>query len=341
MDILLPTWLKIARLRTGYLDNTGMTRALYTAAPETTGFGGDRFRLSLEFVPTSSRQNPIERSAIKAFLARLRGRQNRALLWNPAYQKRGSFPASELIGNGGFRSGTTGFSASSANIVLTAQDGHLRSVRASVSGDETIRATVATVVSGATYVARVLAYSGLGAMDYRLRLGTTAGASDIATEGADNTTPLLRTLIGVASGTSMHFSILDGNSGRSIGNFMEFAYASLSRCALVAGGSQVGNQLNIDALPASTDGLLLLGDEFEVVTSRGSELKVVTQPLNSNSSGAGVLFFEPALRGTLADNAPVIISTPMTRAIFAGDVVGWDDDPGVITRASADFEEAA
>lgn len=71
MDILLPPWLKVSRLQTSYLDNTGMTRGLYTAAPETTGFGGDRLKLSLEFVPTSSRQTPVERAALRTFLARL------------------------------------------------------------------------------------------------------------------------------------------------------------------------------------------------------------------------------------------------------------------------------
>jgi hypothetical protein len=114
-DVLLPTWLRVARLRTDYLDNTGMTRGLYTAAPETTGFGGDRLKLSLEFSPTisSDTDSALDRATIRSFLARLRGRQNRALLWDPSYRQRGSFAATELLTNNTFASSTTGWLAGS------------------------------------------------------------------------------------------------------------------------------------------------------------------------------------------------------------------------------------
>lgn len=343
VDILLPPRLRIARTRMTYVDSTGVSVAEFTGAKKTASKGGDRLAASLEFSPHGGRSSTYatQRACLLAFIARLRGKQNRAYLYDPAYKRRGSFPTAELLQNNAFESGTTGWSTSSANIVITAQDGHLRSVRAAVGADETIRAAVATVVSGATYAARVLSYTGSGAMDYRLRLGTSAGGSEISAEGTDNTTAQLRTLTGVASGTSMHYSILDGITSRSTGNFQEFAYASLSRCALVNGASQTGNTLNIDALPTSTDGLLLLGDMFEVITSKGSELKMVTQPLNSNSSGQGVLFFEPAMRGSPADNAAVIINQPLGRFIFTGDVPQWMNDPGIFSTASLDFEEAA
>jgi hypothetical protein len=89
-------------------------------------------------------------------------------------------------------------------------------------------------------------------------------------------------------------------------------------------------------LPVSTNGLLMPDDEIQV----GNELKLVTAPLNSDAAGLGYLQFEPPLRGAPADNAPVILHEPMGRFLFTGELVGWDHEPGIITRASAEFEEA-
>jgi len=110
--------------------------------------------------------------------------------------------------------------------------------------------------------------------------------------------------------------------------------------AAVAGSSPTGSAMHIKGLPSSTDGLLLPADEFEIITSKGSELKIVTAALNSDAAGLGYLQFEPPLRGTVADNAPVIVHEPMGRFIFTGDLAGWDNEPGIFTRASAEFEEA-
>jgi hypothetical protein len=102
-----------------------------------------------------------------------------------------------------------------------------------------------------------------------------------------------------------------------------------------------GAVLSVKGLPASTSGLLLPNDQFEVITSRGSELKIVTTSLDSDAAGLGYLQFEPPLRGAPADNAPIIIHQPMGRFIFNGEFPEWSNEPGVFTSASLDFEEAA
>jgi hypothetical protein len=107
------------------------------------------------------------------------------------------------------------------------------------------------------------------------------------------------------------------------------------------GTSQTGSAVHLRGLPASTNGLLLPDDRVEIITDLGSEMKIVTASLNSDAAGRGYLQFEPPLRGTPAEGAAVIVNQPMTRAMFAGDMVGWDDSPGIITAASAEFEEAA
>jgi hypothetical protein len=58
-----------------------------------------------------------------------------------------------------------------------------------------------------------------------------------------------------ASGTSSHVSFYDYISGRAANDFQFLTYASVARCGLVNGASQVGGGLNIDGLPASTNGL--------------------------------------------------------------------------------------
>lgn len=533
-DILLPPWLNIARLHTDYLDNTGMTRGLYTAAPETTGFGGDRLKLSLEFVPTSSRQTPVERAALRTFLARLRGRQNRAYLYDPSYRQRGSFPAPELLGNNTFANGTTGLSAFNSSSNLTVVDRRLRATfnNAALGMAITNTSALTTLTQYAPYAFRVMAEAGRGDASLTLmRAGTTQGGTEFASSTPSGVG--LQTVVAVPYSVASVFVTagVGADAGRIAGDYWTCPYISLSRCALVdngpnlllqsdefdatwtpnnatvddqtgaavapdgtatadaleenttngfhyvqqskvvsaaaadyafgvairagsrafafleisggsgsatvyvningvavgapsngtgwanarafvvnagngwviawivarktnsdtsitarvgsatalgsgsyvgingddaiylwrgtlaqssvpprlalttvaatTGATQTGSALYIKGLPASTNDLLLPDDRFEVITSRGSELKIVTAALNSDAAGLGYLQFEPPLLGVPADNAPIIINQPMTRAIFAGDVVGWDDAPGMLTTASAEFEEAA
>lgn len=225
--------------------------------------------------------------------------------------RRGSFATAELLLNPYFANGTTDWTSSNANLVLSVNDRTLRGTRAGVAADYTIRAGSFTTVSGAAYVARLIAQSGKGAMDYRLQLGTSAGGAELAATSGDLTSAGMRTLSALASGTTTHFSILDGNTGRSIGDFQEFMYVSVSRCILVNGGSQTGNALSVDALPVSTDGLLLKDDPFEI----NGELKFCATALNSDSSGAGYLQFYPALVRSPSDNDPIIVHMPMGKFI--------------------------
>ena len=342
-DILLPPWLNMERVAIKYIDSTGVSVGPYTGIKKTASWAGDRLSIALEFTMTGGASTALkmQQAALIGFLVSLRGKQNRAYLYNPSSQRRGSFPSTELLTNPTFEAGT-GWTSSNANLVLSFDDRIMRGTRAGVAADYQIRASSVTVTSGAAYAARLMAYARKGAMDYRLQLGTTAGGTEISATSADITSGGMQLLAGTASGTTMHFSILDGISGsRAIGDFQDFQYASLTRCILVNGASQTGSALNVDALPLSSAGLLLPGDTFEVITSRGSELKICTAPLNSNSSGQGTVYFEPPLRGSVADNAAVVVEQPMSRCIFVGDLPQWTNEPGIFTTCSADFEETA
>jgi len=110
--------------------------------------------------------------------------------------------------------------------------------------------------------------------------------------------------------------------------------------AATIGTPPTGSALHLKGLLASTNGLLEIDDQVEVVTALGSELKIVTARLNSDAAGRGYLQFEPPLRTSPPDNAVVIVNQPFGRFLFSGDAVGWDNDPGIWTTASAEFEEA-
>jgi hypothetical protein len=83
--------------------------------------------------------------------------------------------------------------------------------------------------------------------------------------------------------------------------------------AASTGTSQTGNALHLKGLPASTSGLLLPGDYFEI----NGEIKQATAALNSDAAQLGYLQFEPALVRTPADNDPINALDPMGKFLVS------------------------
>lgn len=337
MDLMFPTGARFSHTGWEPLSNTASARSIFSRAVTTMARAGQSWRPTISTNNSTDRLNGYaERSILKAVRAALDGQANRIWIADPGYRRRGSFPTGELLANNTFANGTTSWVSSNANLVLSAADRILRAYRAGVASDYSIQAAVATTINGATYIARLMTHAGRGALDYRLQLGTSAGGTQLAADGGDVTAAGMRTLVAAATGTSTHFSVLDGTGSRSVGDYMDISYASLSRCILVNGGSQTGNSLNVDQLPVSTDGLLLRGDRVQI----GNTLCMVVATLNSNSSGEGHLQLHRAPRAVPADNAPVIVHNPMGRFVLAENEGGWDDRPGQISDFSMTFEEA-
>ena len=346
-DLLLPPALGISRSSVRYVDNTGISTSPYGGPTLTSALGGDRLSMSAALTQegggsaTSSRR----RAQMMAFLARMRGRQNRWYAWDRGYRMRGGFPTGELVANPEFASGTTGWTttATSSDLVVSAVDGVMRLQKASAAhSDYSVYTAAITVVSGAAYAARVAVTGGYGGTSIKILLGTTAGASDIAASSAISTDGV-HTLVGIASGTTMYLTIVDFNSSmttyRSTGAWQEIHYASLSRCLQVKGASQAGGLLLVDGFGSSLTDVLLAGDQVEVITSVGSELHILTASLQSLGSD-GYLQFGPVMRGTPADNAAVIVYRPMSRWLFTGTAPEWSNEPGVFSSAQLDFVEA-
>lgn len=313
------------------IDSTAVFNSALSGVTRTVSRPGLRFACTLNFTALSGEH----RSRVQAIMSALRGRTNRIWLADDSYTKRGSFAASELLSNTTFAV-TTGWAPSNAECVLAADSGRLRVTRTAVVGNRTIYASTATT-AGVSYLFRSCIAAGRGNIRASLRIGTDPINNDIA-DGATNTTALLGHVAGTATTSTSYASIADWTSGRAANDFQFIDSPSMARCALVNGASQTGSSLWIDALPNSTNGLLKAGDLVAVYTS-GWEMKRLTADLNSNASGQGQLVFEPPLRSSPADNAPVAIHRPLARFLLAEEEVGWGSRPGVLSDFSLSFVE--
>ncbi len=109
---------------------------------------------------------------------------------------------------------------------------------------------------------------------------------------------------------------------------------------LVQGGSQTGSTLVIDGCSNVTD-WIKAGDYFSVEVNGEHELKMATQDLNT-SGGGGTLNFEPALRDSPSNNAPIYVedgTLPKPTGVFVldGQTTGWSSKPHTTNQLS-DFQ---
>jgi hypothetical protein len=340
MDLMFPTAARFSNTQWVPVSNTTGARSIFSGAVTSLERAGPRWRIMISTANSTDRISTYaERSILKSVYSALNGQANRIWVADPSYVQRGSFPTSELLSNNTFSNGTTGW-ASSASITLSAADRMLRAVRATVGATATTlgNSSSVTVVTGAPYVFRAFLWQGLGpyTSGHRLHFGSTFGGAELLL-GSTSASYGMFTLSHAPASTPIFVGIRDAStSGQTAGDYVGVHYTSLSRCMLIAGGSQTGRSLNVDGLPTSTSGLLLPGDRVQI----GNTLCMVISRLDSNSSGAGYLQLHRAPRATPADNDPVIVHNPMGRFVMTEDAGGWDDRPGQISDFSMTLEEA-
>lgn len=313
------------------VDSTAVFNSALSGATRTVSRPGLRWGCTMNFRALSG----SDRHRVQAIIAGLRGRSNRIWLADESYTRRGTFASSELITNTTFATNSNWFV--SAELTLSADSGKLRFTRTAVTTDRAFSANQMTTVANANYLYRFAMAAGRGNIRYTMRIGTTSGGLEIAA-GSITTTDGLNHLVGTPTGTVAWASGVDHISGRAIDDFQILQSPSFARCALVNGASQTGSKLWIDGLTASTAGLLKAGDMIAVYTTRW-ELKRLTSDLDSNASGQGQVLFEPPLRSSPADNAPIAIHKPMGRFLLADEEVSWSSRPGVLSDFSVSFIE--
>lgn len=324
-DYTLPPDLVASEVEWRLFDNTAVFSSPLSGAVRTVSRPGNRWGAKMVFRSVSGQ----DRRRLMSLISALRGRANRLWFTDPAHTLGGSFSCPELLVNNAavVSVGVGEWLFSDAALSLSA-DSHLglRITRANVTADQYVTQPALTTVASAPYAMRGIFMSGKGNNRYSFRAGTAAGGSTLL-NGTTRTAEGRYAETFTASGTSTHVSYYDLVSGRSTGDFQFLSWASVSRCALVNGGSQTGGKLAIDGLPTSTERLAIAGDWFEV----NGELKRLTADLNSDASGNGYLIFEPTLRSSPADNIPVIFRSPMGKFLLAEESTGWGTRPGILS----------
>lgn len=129
-------------------------------------------------------------------------------------------------------------------------------------------------------------------------------------------------------------------SGGAIGTSNRWANASCARCLLVNGANQSGTKLKVDGGPNSTLGALRMGRFLTVQLSTLEwQLVRLVEDFNTDSAGAGTLLFEPALRASPSDNAPVIVHQPFVRMYMPEHASVQDLRPPMLSGFSFDLVE--
>lgn len=86
----------------------------------------------------------------------------------------------------------------------------------------------------------------------------------------------------------------------------------------VNGAGQSGSSLSVYDGPLSVPGWLLPGDYFSV----NGELKMATRPVDTNGSGAAVIYFEPPLRNSPPADSVIVTDRPTCTMILSDDASG-------------------
>jgi len=107
---------------------------------------------------------------------------------------------------------------------------------------------------------------------------------------------------------------------------------------LVKGASQTGKTLLIDGLTPTTT-TAIKGDWFQLGSGATSRLHRLTATGTANGSGEITLDFEPSIRTSPSDNAPLTIASPKGLFMRAGNVTGWSQQGGLDSGITFDCVE--
>ena len=95
---------------------------------------------------------------------------------------------------------------------------------------------------------------------------------------------------------------------------------------LVNGAGQIGQTLLIDGAPNSVTGYLKAGDFIQRGAGASATLHKILTDVNSNGSGACTLELWPEMRTAVADNDPIVVSTPQGLFRLAGNETNYSVD---------------
>ena len=93
---------------------------------------------------------------------------------------------------------------------------------------------------------------------------------------------------------------------------------------LVNGGSQTGENLNIDGCPVSETGYLKAGDYIQLGSGATARLYKVLEDVDTDASGQATLNIFPNLRSSPSDDATVVVSDAKGVFRLSDSAMSWD-----------------
>jgi hypothetical protein len=312
-DYFWPTELVASSSEWRLVANTAAFRSPLAGTTRTLGRGGDVWACTLQFANLRA----DKRGILQGFLAQLRGQANRVWMPDHAYRKRGNFAASAMVPP------ATG-AWTPSYVTHTALDGSARLVALShTAGQFPSLSDNPAVLSGAMYALRAFitrSSNPTASTGVYLTAGTASGSDFGAGQIG------LKTAAAISDGTTSAPRIYLDSSGTSTaaGDFMDVAYATMSRCMRVNGASQTGSVLSIDRVGATANGVLLPGDFVEI----DSYLYMVTERMDLITGSPVQLVISPPLRRSPPNGAPIIVHDPLCKMMLADVTVSWSNSPG-------------
>lgn len=108
----------------------------------------------------------------------------------------------------------------------------------------------------------------------------------------------------------------------------------------VNGGSQTGEELNIDGCTADVTDWLKAGDYIQLGAAGTATLHKVLEDVNTNGSGEATLSLWPHIRTAPADNATVTVTNAVGRFRLASNETAWSINEASIYGISFSAMEA-
>lgn len=228
-EVLLPTWIIPEKESHEWLDEGSVVfpAAFAPGIAQRQSYGGLRLKLSRQHTVRAE-----EKAQLLSILKATRGRFN-ALRTKVHFALRGTGFGGELVTNGTFANGTTGWTAG-ADATLSAADRMMRVERSAVTGATHYAYQDVTVSANVPYVGRVARIVGRGSPSAGVFLSSGNTGQSLGTSSG--------LFVASAAPTASPLRIYADNSAASgvlAGDYYNLSYASVSRCALVDNGTNL------------------------------------------------------------------------------------------------------
>ena len=128
----------------------------------------------------------------------------------------------------------------------------------------------------------------------------------------------LQGFIGALNGSANTFRVQDHSYVRQ---------GSGAGTPLVDGASQTGYSLVTDGWPNNT-AIFKSGDQLSYDNGTFSELKIVTEDCGSNGSGQATIKIWPEIHVSPANNASIVVATPLGEFRMLAPEASWTNRPG-------------